>query len=379
MKSVLSLFGLLPRRIGGIESFAYELSAQLQNLGWRSVLVFTGPPTPEVERYLSLPNVSLEVAPELAGLGPRAVSACAVLLRRYRPEIFHFSFLSPISPFPWLARLHGSRKVFFTDQHSRTDQELRRSVPALKKLAGRLVTLPITACLCASRLNRESMKASGYFSAGRIHLFYNSIPLPPLDGLEESRRGFRRRHGIPLDRELVVQVSSIVPEKGVDVVLEAARLVLQQRPAAHFAFAGDGSHLSRYQDLARSMGIDSSVTWLGLIANPMTAGLYAAADVVCLASRWQEAFGLVLIEGMAFQRPAVAAAVGGIPEIVEDGRTGYLVPREDPEALARRLLELLADPELRRRMGVRAREVVQAKFELSAQVGRLLRIHYGLG
>jgi glycosyltransferase involved in cell wall biosynthesis len=376
MKSVVSVFGLTPRRIGGIESFARELSVQLQALGWRSVLVFTGAPAPDVECYLSSPNVSLEVAPELAALGWSGMTRCAALLRRYRPAIFHFHFLSPISPFPWLARMQRTERVFFSDHGPHSEDELLRKKPALKRLAGRLITWPITGWLCVSHRNLICSRAAGYLREDRFHVLHNGVALPAMGRSVELGLRFRRRFGIPLDRQLVVQVGLIVPGKGVTDVLEAARLVLRQQPGAHFAFVGDGSHSAEYREFARHLGIEHAVTWTGLSANPTADGAYAAADVVCLASRLQEAFPLVVIEGMAFGRPVVATAVGGIPDAVEDGVTGYLVPREDPPALVGRLLQLLADPELRRRMGARARQAVEDRFQLSDQVRNLLRNHY---
>ncbi len=375
----MSVFGLVPRRIGGIESFARELSVQLAERDWRSILVFTGSPTAEVERYLGLPNVSLEVAPGLSSLGWPGVAACAPLLGRYRPSVFHFHFLSPISPFPWLARLRGTRKVFFTDHTSHTTAGLPPKAPLLKRLGGRLLTWPITGYLGVSRYALEWSKAVGHCPPGKFDVLYNGVVLPSLDGAEELGRRFRARHGIPADRELVVQVASLAPEKGTEDLLEAARLVLRERPGTHFAFVGDGKRAAEYREWTRSAGLESAVSWTGLVSSPVGEGAYAAADVVCLASRWYEAFALSLIEGMSVGRPVVATAVGGNPEALEDGVDGYLVPRQDPPALAARLLRLLEDAALRRAMGEHARRKVEERFTLSTQVSELLRRHYRLG
>jgi len=116
--------------------------------------------------------------------------------------------------------------------------------------------------------------------------------------------------------------------------------------------------------LAGDMGIADHVTWTGIVRDPFGEGLFAAADVVCQVSRWEEVFGWVIAEAMAFSRPLVATRVGGIPELVQDGKSGFLTDRGDVEGMARRILELLGDDALRRRMGKSGRRIAEEKFDL---------------
>jgi glycosyltransferase involved in cell wall biosynthesis len=109
----------------------------------------------------------------------------------------------------------------------------------------------------------------------------------------------------------------------------------------------------------------------------LAEGVYAAADVVCQASDWEEIFGWVIAEAMASKRPVVATRVGGIPELVQDGETGFLVTRRDASQLAKRILVLLKDNALRERMGLAGRRVVEAKFNLRENVTQLVRL-YGI-
>jgi len=110
----------------------------------------------------------------------------------------------------------------------------------------------------------------------------------------------------------------------------------------------------------------------------MADGVFAAADVVCQVSRWEEVFGYVIAEAMSCGRPLVATRVGGIPELVEDEKTGFVLDRGDVRGIADRILMLASDRELRERMGRAGREVAADKFDLERNVGRVVE-SYGVG
>jgi glycosyltransferase involved in cell wall biosynthesis len=109
----------------------------------------------------------------------------------------------------------------------------------------------------------------------------------------------------------------------------------------------------------------------------MAEGVYAASDVICQMSRWEEVFGYVNAEAMASCKPLVGTRVGGIPEVIEEGVNGFLVPRRDPQAAATKILALLKDAELRGRMGAAGRKMVEQKFSHKANIAQVIRL-YGI-
>jgi glycosyltransferase involved in cell wall biosynthesis len=113
------------------------------------------------------------------------------------------------------------------------------------------------------------------------------------------------------------------------------------------------------------------------VAKPVENGLYAAADVVCQVSRWEEAFGYVIAEALASGRPVIGTRVGAIPELVRHGQTGFLVERRNPAELAARILELLRDPDLRRQLGEAGRRLALEEFDQQTNVARLIEL-YGI-
>jgi glycosyltransferase involved in cell wall biosynthesis len=139
---------------------------------------------------------------------------------------------------------------------------------------------------------------------------------------------------------LVGIVARLVPIKAHEDFLEAARLIVQGMPEARFLIIGDGQRRAELERLVDSLGLRSSVRFLGWRRD--LERVYADLDVVALASR-NEGSPVALIEALAAARPVVSTAVGGVPEVVLDGQTGLLVPSSEPPALAQAILRLLKD------------------------------------
>jgi glycosyltransferase involved in cell wall biosynthesis len=161
--------------------------------------------------------------------------------------------------------------------------------------------------------------------------------------------------------------------KGVEVLLAALDLLRRQGAAPTLAIAGDGEHRAALEAAAARRGLDASaVRFLGRADAARVRALLAAARALVVPSTY-EGMPMVVLEAMAAGLPVVASRVSGIPEVVGDGETGWLVPPEDPEALAAALAELLADPEEGRRRGAAGRERVAERFQPSAAAERWLQ------
>lgn len=161
--------------------------------------------------------------------------------------------------------------------------------------------------------------------------------------------------------------------KGVEVLLAALDLLRRQGAAPTLAIAGDGEHRAALEAAAARRGLDgSAVRFLGRADAARVRALLAAARVLVVPSTY-EGMPLVVLEAMAAGLPVVASRVSGIPEVVVDGETGWLVPPEDPEALAVALAELLADPAEGRRRGAAGRQRVGKRFRPEQAAERWLR------
>jgi D-inositol-3-phosphate glycosyltransferase len=170
--------------------------------------------------------------------------------------------------------------------------------------------------------------------------------------------------GLCPDRRLILFVGRIEPLKGIDSLLQAVALAMDERPELRSGICvpiigGDpdprraNDEMARLQALRAELGMDDEVLFLGARDQNTLQYYYSAAEMVVMPSDY-ESFGMVALEAMACGTPVIASDVGGLAYLVRNGRTGYRVPARDPEALAAKILRLLTDEGLRRRIGQRA-------------------------
>ena len=186
-----------------------------------------------------------------------------------------------------------------------------------------------------------------------------------------ARRGCVRAELGLHDEPLIGYVGRMVTQKGVDVLLRAFAEVVRNTPHAHLALAGDGRLMGEMRALAGALGLTNAhfLGWRGDIAS-----LMADVDVLAVPSRW-EGFGLVVLQAMALERPVVASRVSALPEIVEQDRTGRLVPPDDPASLARALSEVLQSPDRAAAMGRGGRSRLEREFTLERMASHTAQVY----
>jgi D-inositol-3-phosphate glycosyltransferase len=181
-----------------------------------------------------------------------------------------------------------------------------------------------------------------------------------------ARREAEAYLDMPAHHKMVLFVGRVEPLKGIDVLIEAMALVLEKHTDLRDdiclcviggepdADAADmDREMARLQNMRETLGIADVVAFLGKRAQPALPFHYSAAEV-CVVPSHYESFGMVALEAMACGTPVIASRVGGLTFTVQDGSTGFLVPNDDPKALAEKLSLLLTDEALRQEMGQRA-------------------------
>jgi glycosyltransferase involved in cell wall biosynthesis len=205
--------------------------------------------------------------------------------------------------------------------------------------------------LTLSRYQADCLMKNGV-APERIHVLHPCTELPTLIA-------------DPLLREadpMILFVGRIYPTKGLNLLIQSLR---QIRSPFRLVVNGDGPGLASAQALVRKWGLAAHVQFLGWTPPEETLSYYAQASVVVIPSVWPEPFGLVGIEAMSFAKPVVAFQVGGIPEWLDDGITGFLIPPGNLKTMAEKIDFLLKNPETAREMGRRGRQKVEKEFVLS--------------
>lgn len=211
-------------------------------------------------------------------------------------------------------------------------------------------------CANAEGVRRLCIDEEGS-EAERTFVVRNGLDLRRFDALAAASL----QGPLPEGRPLVAVVANLWPVKGHRTLIEAIARVHAQNPGARFALVGDGPERSFLERRIADLRLDGVVALLGTRYD--VPAILARADAACLPSH-AEGLPNAIMEAMAASLPVAATAVGGTPELVIPGETGFLSPSGDPEGLADALLRLLADPDGARRMGARGRRLVADAYSL---------------
>jgi glycosyltransferase involved in cell wall biosynthesis len=359
-----------------MELMAAELSRSLNGLGWRSILAFPAKPTELVAKHFQDSGAEVLIAPEISAGNTAAARVLFSMVRKNRADHVHFHFTPFLTPMIWASRLGGARGIYFTDHISRPQGALPTAAVGAKRFIGRCMALPYRRVFCVCDFVKSFDAARGYVPPERLTTLYNGIDFSHI-GNGTTGVEFRKKLGINPDKILISQIGWLRPEKGLDVFIRAAATAAKRDARLHFLIAGDGPSREEYVQMCRQFGLADRVTFAGLVADPLGEGFYAASDVICLLSRWQEAFAYVILEAMASAKSFIGTRVGGVPEAVEDGITGYLVASEDADQAAIRMIALSRDKELRVSLGIAACDRVRQHFNLKDQIAKLIS-YYGV-
>jgi glycosyltransferase involved in cell wall biosynthesis len=368
---LMFVLALAPQKIGGVEKFLKFLAAALDSAGWDTVLCFDGPISDQFQGYVDAPNVFIERLDNQAPPGLACGGELWRLLRKHKPRIFVYAFDGALRIFPWLAKIAGCEQVFFNDHSSRPKGQSPQPLSFPKRIVARILTAPLTAIISVAEFTRSTGEALRVTSAPNL-VVQNGIEVLGSD--LRRRAEFRHKFGISSKDILITQVAWMVPEKGVDHMLRAAAMLLRKRSGVHFLFVGEGPLLQEYENLATDLGIREAVTFTGLLTNPTAMGVFDASDIYCQPSVWQEACPLSVLEAMSAKLPVIASNTGGLPELVQDGLSGILVPVGGSQQICAALELLLADNQLRRRMGEAGYQLTLDKHQIDDTARRYVDI-----
>jgi len=304
----------------------------------------------------------------------RALVGLVRLFRRERPHLVHThtskaGFLGRLA-----ARLAGVPRVVHTPHghvfYGYWGPSRTALFVALERLAARWTDTIVT-------LTPREVEEHLERRIGRVEQYAvvpSGVPTAALRATAPSRAAARARLGLGPGAFVIVGVGRLVPIKGFDLLVAALPALLARVPAAHVVLVGDGEERAALEARAAALGVAGRLRITGAVSD--VTGHLAAADVLAAPSR-NEGMGRVLVEAMALGLPVVGAAVGGIPDVIEDGGCGLVVPPEDPAALAEALVDLGVDAALRAKLGAAAPRRAEA-FSTAVAGAAMASIYDGL-
>jgi glycosyltransferase involved in cell wall biosynthesis len=257
---------------------------------------------------------------------------------------------SEMTGIPYSFTLHGPA-IFFEPMWWRVDEKIRRA---------RFV-------VCISHFARsQAMLFSDQECWAKLKIVHCGVT-PSNYGRSDHETGVRR----------VLFVGRLAAVKGVPLLLQAFSALSARHPEARLVIVGDGPDRAALEAQADRLGIAGLTEFLGYQPQEVVAEELRRSEVLVLPS-FAEGVPIVLMEAMASRIPVIASRVAGVPELVEDGVSGYLIPPGDVSALTARLESLVADPELCARMGEAGRRKVETEFDVDVEAGKLAGLFAGL-
>lgn len=293
--------------------------------------------------------------PRFRRLGLLDAIRLSTVVWREKVDVVHLHFHEPFNSFTLLSRMLPW-KVFVTFHISASLSGSPGWMATLKRLRTAWLGAGVAGVFCVSHSSRRRFLANYQMKPQLVWVIHNGIAL---DAFGDPHPWLAEGEPTPLR---VICVASLIPEKGVEDLIQAALLLKNDGMPLEVTVVGDGPMLPQLRDMVQGSGLEGVIRFLGLRSD--VPQLLSRSHVAVVPSRWDEAFGFAVAEAMAAGLPVIASEVGGIPEIVVDGETGFLVPPGSPPEIARCLRELHGDRGLAQRLGRNGRRRVEDKFRV---------------
>lgn len=359
---VLLVVDQLPRALGGGERIVLRLAALLPEYGYRaSILTFAAHPETSALDAPPCPVYLLRLERTYDTTALRGAWALGRFLDQQNVRIVQTFFESSDIWAGFVTRLTSKARLIW----SRRDMGIlrdRKHHIAYRFMAG----MPDRVFAVSEQVRHHGIEIDGIDPA-KIHTVYNGLDLAAWSATPHPRDAARPY--------TIATVGNIRRVKGHDILIRAAAEVHAHSPTTRFIIGGEvlePEYFAELERLVAELNLGAAVTFAGAVHDLRT--FLATTDLFVLPSR-SEGFSNAIIEAMAASLPVIATDVGGNAEAVQDGVTGFVVPSEDPGALARAILRLLADAALAEKMGAAGRHAASAKFTTEAMMRKITSVY----
>jgi L-malate glycosyltransferase len=383
MKRILYLSYLDPNKCGSIQDQALLLCKELTRRGHKFFFAFIAEPTSRVKECFKASAAPIFTIKYFGNAFHRdliskirEIYTLRRVITENRIDLVHVNFAGLADPaifgiYPTKA------KIIYTEHSSGLPFHRGLLKLAISRLIHSLISRRVSIYIGVSNYVSCRLRETHHVHGNRVKTQYNGVDTQRFQ--PRSASSAREQLGLPLEKKIICSVSMLIPEKGIQHLLHAAALLVNEHQIEDilFVIVGEGYYREELEKrLTNELRLRDHVLFLGRRNDVHT--IVAAADIVVVPSVWDEAFGLIIAEAMASSRPVVASDVGAIPELIDDGLSGLLVEPGDSSALSRAILRLISDDEARLQMGRAGRVKSIREFDLSRQVGKLADLYEAL-
>ncbi len=368
--TVLQVIALHPYKIGSFEEYSLSFTKEMNKRGHNVIFVFGGEPHPHIKEKLNESNTTyyIEEIPQNA-LG--MVSMFYRLLRlilNTRPDIVQGQF----HPHDHLAVMAGflTGRPAYRTIHTTSFSSIRR-LKYSSIVKANISSFLSKSTFAVSNAVKKDLIANLHVPAKKIRVLYNGVNLKRYCP-KRNDFSLHSEIGISKSEKIILTVAHARPEKGLNYLIEAVPSIIKAQPKVHFIFCGGGPMENNLIQLGKDLGVSSNIHFLG--ARDDIPELLNCSYIFALPSL-VEAQGLAVLEAMAMEKAVVACDVEGIPEVVEHGITGLLVPPKDSKSLSEAIITLLDSPEKTAQMGIQGRKRAENLFDLNKRVANEIRIY----
>ncbi len=343
---------------GGAERMAVHIALGLNSQRFEpAVVAYSGRYGSDLEHKLEAAGIKTWFLGKGPGFGWRTYGRLHRVFNEFRPDIVHTHVHVMRYAFPSL--VYFKPRLMVHTVNNIAEQEIEPRARWLQRLAYKRGVVPVAVA------REVAVSLERLYGIGGCRVVWNCIPTSLYASPQTPRAIWRAKQGFSDDDILFLCVARFAPQKNHALLLNAFAKGPASDPRAHLVLAGEGVLRARLQRQVNELDLTSRVHFLGLRRD--IPDVLGASDIFTLSSDW-EGNPLSVIEAMAAGLPIVSTAVGGVPELLQDGKEGFIVKPGRAEQLSKAMMVLLNNAGLRRAMGTAASTRAKEKFDVSAMV-----------
>ncbi len=365
--TVLLMMGINPDKHGSFEDFAVAISRELTSRGHRSFLAFPMQPPKWLRNKIE--NAGGELAPTkilTRSWGPGGLGA---FLRQRDISILHLNLMNTLIAWNWKRRTKKPLIISMRVADSYRNKSLRGRLAAWR---ARLLYQSAVVIGVSDYMREFALKLDFGLDPQRVIRIHNGIDI---DRFKPNPARSRIRHelGWKENEIIILSVSHLRREKGLDLLIQSFANLVQARSNIRLVVVGGGPELKSLQRLAEQLRVVDKIEWLGVRDD--TKCFFTSADIFVLTPTWEEAFGNVFAEASSCALPVIASCSGGIPEIIEHRETGIIVDKNDVKGLSVAIGELVDNHDLRQQMGEAGHKRIEKYFSNKLQARLIVDLY----